>query len=216
MAGGSPGAAPHIQTPPLPPGNEEQGYFNPFQPGTRVYVTLPDGRRVGFTFAPVHHSAGGASYYTPSFVTDPGVDYQLESAPAVLTLVRNRFFNQLTAAPYNPASGQFGDTHYTLLAPDGTRYLIHTEHGVQQQIPPGGVQLHYSDAGVTTSTGESIQFQHDAHGRLSMLVGPDGTQVIYQYDSAGNLAAVRNVSNGDAARYGYSPDQPSRCRWANV
>ena len=36
-------------------GRESLGVYEPFRIGTRVYITLPDGNRVGFTFAPERH-----------------------------------------------------------------------------------------------------------------------------------------------------------------
>src|SRR5262249_40633242 len=69
-----------IQTNVPPTGREDLGVFNPFRIGTRVYVTLPDGTRAGFTFAPQPHQQSGLTYYTPAFLADAGVAYQLSSA----------------------------------------------------------------------------------------------------------------------------------------
>ncbi len=43
-------------------GNEDLGVYNPFRIGTRLYLTLPDGSRVGFTFEPVAHEQTGVTY----------------------------------------------------------------------------------------------------------------------------------------------------------
>jgi hypothetical protein len=56
-------------------GRENLGAFNPFRSGTRVYATLPDGRRVGFTFTPQGHQIPGLQFFTPAFTPDAGVDY---------------------------------------------------------------------------------------------------------------------------------------------
>lgn len=58
---------------------EYLGIFAPFELGTRLYLTLPDSRRVGFTFAPVERAITGLTYYTPAWVADAGVDYTLGS-----------------------------------------------------------------------------------------------------------------------------------------
>ena len=60
--------------------------LTPFGPGVRVYVTLPDGARAGFTFTPIAIQAGGTTLYRPAWTADAGVTYQLASADSVLTL----------------------------------------------------------------------------------------------------------------------------------
>ena len=52
----------------------------PFAAGTRVYVTRPDGQRVGFTFNPQPVGGFGFATYLPNFTPDPGVDDRLEPA----------------------------------------------------------------------------------------------------------------------------------------
>src|SRR5439155_5638641 len=42
-----------------PTGDEEFGVYNPFKDGSRVYVTLPGGKREGFTFRPQLQSGFG-------------------------------------------------------------------------------------------------------------------------------------------------------------
>src|SRR5262249_43959397 len=147
-----------LQTDVPPTGHEAQGMFNPFRVGTRVYVTLPDGRRVGFTFAPEKHALPGLTFYTPAYVADPGVDWTLRSADAGLSLANGRLFDLRAARPYHPASGFFQGPEYTLTAPDGTVYHLSTAHGVEEQFTPDGTRLVFGDGGITSSTGESIQF----------------------------------------------------------
>src|SRR5262249_21542867 len=96
-----------IETNVPPTGPEALGDYNPFRTGTRPYLTLPDGRRVGFAFAPQRHEQTGVVYYTPAWQADPGVDYSLDSAGAVLTKAGDRFYEIQSGQPYNPASGQF-------------------------------------------------------------------------------------------------------------
>lgn len=71
----------------VPPGDRSSlGIYNPFQIGSRLYLTAPTGERVGFTFNPQRPEIPGLTYYTPAWVADPGVDYTLQSAEAMLTL----------------------------------------------------------------------------------------------------------------------------------
>src|SRR5262249_50032351 len=64
--------APQTDVPPT--GHEAQGVYNAFRPGTRLYLPLPDGRRAGFTFAPVKHELPGVTWYTPAWQADAGVE----------------------------------------------------------------------------------------------------------------------------------------------
>ena len=54
----------------------------PFRAGTRVYVTRPDGRRVGFTFAPVY--VFGLTTIV-KFEPDPGVTDSLQAIDPLIT-----------------------------------------------------------------------------------------------------------------------------------
>src|SRR5262249_51296791 len=132
-----------------------------------------------------------------------GIAYKLTSADAVMTLAVDRLYDLRTAHPYDPASGDFGTREYTLTAPDGTVYYLSTRHGVQEEILPGGAHLIFSESGITAATGESIQSVHDTAARITSTPAPDGTGVVYTYDSAGNLVAARNLAAGQSSRYGY-------------
>ena len=53
-------------------GRESSGVYEPLRDGTRVYLTLPSGERVGFTFRPVEETIPNQSvrlkYYRPAWV----------------------------------------------------------------------------------------------------------------------------------------------------
>ena len=191
-------------------GNEDLGVYNPFRIGTRVYLTLPDGSRVGFTFEPVAHVQAGITYYTPAFISDPGVDWTLTSVPDVMTLAGNRFYDLRTGLPYNPASEDFSSNgpDYTLTGPDGTIYDLSTTLGVTAEVLPSGITLSYTSSGITASNGDTLTFVHDQEGRLTQVIAPDGTRVIYSYDANGNLVGVLNVATGQVDNYGYSQSLP--------
>src|SRR5262249_43382550 len=95
---------------------------------------------------------------------------------------------------------------YTLTAPDGTVYHLSAARGVVEQITPAGVDLFFSDSGITSPTGDTVTFVHDAAGRLTAITGPDGSRILYDYDGAGNLAAVHGLGSGQTSPYGYAPD----------
>ncbi len=73
-------------------GQEVDGFFAAFTSGSRVYLTLPDGTRAGFTFAPIIIESGDHNYYRPAWTADPGVNFTLSSGPAVLQQVGDAFY----------------------------------------------------------------------------------------------------------------------------
>ncbi|MGF1676258.1 MAG: putative Ig domain-containing protein, partial [Rivularia sp. (in: cyanobacteria)] len=184
-------------------GREDLGVYEPFRVGTRLYLTTPTGERVGFTFAPQKRSIPGLTYYSPKWVADAGVNYTLSSIDAKLTLAGNRLYQLNTGVAYNPASGDFDGAEFTLTADDGTKYFIDSKKGITEQVAANGISLVYSDSGITSSTGETVQFVNNEQGFLKQVIAPDGTKVIYDYLD-GNLVAVRNLSTGNVQRYGYS------------
>jgi hypothetical protein len=183
-------------------GLETLGDYAPFEIGTRVYVTLPTGQRVGFTFEPVEHSTPGLVYYTPAFVADPGVQWTLESAATDLTRVGTRFYDLQTGQPYNPAGWTTG-IQYTLRAPDGTAYEIDASLGVTGIDYTDGVHLIVSDSGIYAPNGDVISFIGRTSG-ISKVIGPNGDEVVYLYDAQGNLTLARDLISGAGEEYGYN------------
>ncbi|MEL6463312.1 MAG: hypothetical protein AAFQ91_34760, partial [Cyanobacteria bacterium J06621_15] len=105
--------------------------------------------------------------------------------------------------------GNFNGAEFTLTAADGTQYLIDSKKGITEQIAPNGISLVYSDSGITSSTGETVQFVSNEEGLLKEIIAPDGTKVVYDYQD-GNLVAARNLSTGKVQRYGYTNEVRSK------
>ena len=198
------GADPQITSDVPLTGAEAQGVYNPLQLGSRVYLNLPDGSRVGFTFTPTPQVQPGLIEFQPLWTTDPGTSYKLASAPAALEQVNGGFYQIGTGLPYNPSSGQFAGTAYTLTAPDGTQYDYSPTGRLLQMVGPAGQVLLWSDSGVLVPDGEQLAFQHDAAGRLMRVTAPDGTQVVYTYDTTGNLTEVLDLPTDVRTQFSYA------------
>ncbi|MCL4179872.1 MAG: tandem-95 repeat protein, partial [Verrucomicrobia bacterium] len=190
----------------IPTGDEDLGRFNAFESGTRAYVNLPDGRRVGFTFAPLPVTVGTTTLYRPAWVGDAGVDYRLASADATLEVADGAYYQVGTGLPYHPASGHFGGFAYSLTGPDGTRYDYAADGRLRQLTGANGQQLIWSDSGAIATSGERITFQHDADGRLISASAPGGRPVFYEYDTVGRLQTVTNLGTGRRTVFGYGAD----------
>jgi len=122
---------------PAPSGEEQLlGEFPAFEEDTRVYVTVPGGRRVGFTFDPQPYNQvisqffpADAQWYRPGFVADDGTFFELKAGRSgpLIQGVDGKFYD-LAGVPYNPESGRFGG-RYTLVTPEGIEYVIDAVSG---------------------------------------------------------------------------------------
>jgi RHS repeat-associated protein len=172
----------------------------PFQSGTKVFVTLPGGKRETFTFkAQSHHlnqylgAAGpGAAMYKPAFESQKGSTMTLTVKDA--NLVRNDYgeYYGVNGQPFNPENPAFGGI-YVLTTKEGLVYEIDAKTGdLLTATDANGNKLTFSDAGIVSSTGKSVTFERDAQGRIVSVVDPDGKKVKYEYDTKGDLVAVKD------------------------
>lgn len=195
---------PQIATNIPPTGAGQVGDFVPLRDGARVYLNLPDGRRAGFSFTPQLQNVGGQTWYTPAWTADVGVDYQLASADATLVRIEGRYFERHTGLPYHPASGRFTGHDWTLTAADGTRYGYDTTDGLREIVTAAGRRLVCSSSGVVADNGERIDWRHDAAGRMTEVIAPDGGRTVYAYDSLGNLVSASDLGAGTRGFFGYN------------
>ncbi|MEH2058174.1 MAG: putative Ig domain-containing protein [Nostoc sp.] len=180
----------------------ELGGQNPFKDGTKVYITLPGGKREGFTFRPAIdplsqylRGAGGVdsdpNIYHPSFVADAGVTDTLtvQNTRIIHGAGTNQYYG-LAGSAYNPADVYFGGV-YTLTTKEGIVYQIDAATGDLLTVTDtSGNTLTYTDADITSSTGQKITFGRDAQGRIATVTDPAGKQIHYGYNAQGDLVSV--------------------------
>jgi RHS repeat-associated protein len=160
-----------------------------FRPGTKVYMTDPDGNRVGFTFTPEIHGSFLGAYYLPKFTPDPGVYDTLEVDATPLTQRGDGTFGVfLFGFDYNP------DT-YTLVTPAGLRYQYDQFAGLQKVTDLNGNFLTFRSDGIFSSTGGSVQFVRDGQNRITQVIDPAGNAIHYRYDANGDLVSVTDQAN---------------------
>ena len=169
--------------------------------GDRVFVTTPDGQRVSFTFDPTPSGALLGTVWSPQFTPDPGVYEQLTVDHVALSQRDDGSFGvYLIGTPYNPRT-------YTLITKDQRRYVYDQFDELQSVTDRNDVTLTFTDLGIFSSAGPSIQFVRDGQGRISQIVGPMGTARTYQYDAAGDLESVTDAT-GLVTSIAYSDSHP--------
>ncbi|MEH2294032.1 RHS repeat-associated core domain-containing protein [Nostoc sp.] len=196
-----------------PPSEDSQlvGYQNSFKDGTKVYITLPGGKREAFTFKPKQvEQVDGSSllyfskyFYTPEFVADKGVTSTLSVESNFITKQQDSDqFYGFQGNPYNPADPLFG-AKYKLTTKEGVVYEIDAQTGDLLTVTDtNGNKLTYTDADITSSTGQKITFGRDAQGRIATVTDPTGKQIRYEYDAKGDLISVTD-REGNTTRIEY-------------
>lgn len=165
----------------------ELGSYNPFKDGTKVYITLPGGKREGFTFQPQLHptisrllSMGAfipapLRFMMPAFKADKGVTSTLsvrnpESSSNMLIqgAETDKYYN-MGGVAYNPADDYFGGA-YVLTTKEGIVYEIDGKTGDLLTVTDtNGNKLTYTDADITSSSGQKITFGGMHKGGLPQL-----------------------------------------------
>src|SRR6185503_15616645 len=102
------------------------------------------------------------------------------------------------------------DAQFVLTAPDGTQYGVSFGTGTSEVRFTDGVRWRVSDAGIAASNGDAVEFRTDDAGRIARVTLPDGREIAYNYDAAGDLFYARNLALAQSTRYGYAADDPHR------
>lgn len=176
-----------------------------FDDKSRVYITLPGGKREGFTFKPKRvESIDGqplglfAKYMlVPEFVADKGSTSTLTVEQAYITRGSNGKYYGFNGSGYNPADAEsgFGGV-YVLTTKDGTKYRIDAQTGDLLTVTDtNGNTLSYTDNGITSSAGKTVSFARDAKGRITSVQDPAGELLRYSYDANGDLVSVTDREN---------------------
>ena len=180
------------ETVPVNPNEALLGLFatNAVRDGMRVYLTDPDGKRVGFTFETEPGVSLIGTIYFPRFKADPGVYDTLEVDNISLSKQADgRYTLFLLGFNYNPAD-------FRLVRKDGKVFHYNQFSGLKKVTDANGHVLTFQSNGIFHSGGDKIDFVRDSEGRISQIVDPDGNIIEYQYDSNGDLIAVTNQQGG--------------------
>jgi large repetitive protein len=177
-----------------------------FDEKTRVYITLPGGKREGFTFKPKRVTKIDGQdivgplakyFYEPAFVSEKGSTSTLTVEAgynsAYITQAADGSYADFNTYGYNPADTEKGYSGvYVLTTKDGTKYRIDAHTGDLLTVEDtNGNKLTYTDNAIVSSTGKQVTFERDAQGRIKKVIDPMGKAVVYDYDATtGDLLKV--------------------------
>ncbi len=170
-----------------------------------IALTLPDGHRTSFSFAPQGTQAPG--YFTPSWAPDPTTGDRLSTDYNAISQDSSTgcWVSPDDGSPYVPA-------HLYLDTPDGMRYVINHNidtFGTGQETSSlreiderNGAMLTFSASGVSSNKGPGVTIARDGQGRVTSVTDPLSNTITYSYNAAGDLASVTD-RDGAATTYHY-------------
>ena len=157
---------------------------------SKVYLTAPDGTRVGFTYKEKLINAfpfGWGALWEPYFVADAGHNYKLQT-PSDPQSSRGGIIGALGGEGINPS-------HYRLTTPEGMVYDYDQNDGLKKITDTTGNTVTFTANAITHSGGRSIGLERDGHGRITAVRLPNGEVTLrYRYDSRGDLVEVRQIT----------------------
>ncbi len=171
------------------------------RPGAKVYVTTPDGRRVGFRFAPTAPSFLFPSVVTPAFTPDAGVFDKLEVPETSVFLFDGVAFADLTNV-WNPR-------RYNLTTKEGVRYEMDEIDGIKLIRDRNGNTLTFTPTAILSSTGVQLTITRDGQNRITNIREPNGAELRYTYDPAGNLSTIADQLNQITRNFYENPAFPN-------
>src|SRR5206468_3585469 len=177
---------------PTTPDEQEAGIFNPYRDGSKVYITMPGGKREGFTFKPVRKSGfGGIFFSSPAFVPDRGVTSTLSVPDATLIQTDTGDWYGANDLAYNPADSLNWGGVFNLTTKEGLAYQIDANTGQLNSVgDANGNAVSFTDTSIDSNRGPHITSDHDPQGRIIPAHDPAGTTVKYQHDVKDDLVPV--------------------------
>ena len=111
--------------------------------GSRVWLTLPDGTRTGFSTGAETKRVGGGTLARPIFTADGGHRWELAALTDRLVLSGGRFFFPFDGRPDDPVAQPA--EMFTLTAPDGTLYELTGTGAVRSITRPDGTLVRLTE-----------------------------------------------------------------------
>jgi RHS repeat-associated protein len=178
-----------------------------------VTITFPDGKVHKFQATPSPRAAFAIpiEYPVMDFVPldnttgslQPATGNQLVFGAAIPGTGDFLDWELLLDPPPGPADNLlFNPTLFNFSSQEGYVYLIDEKDGLKRITDPSGNTLTITTNGLIHSSGKSVRFQRDEHGRITGITDPAGNSMTYRYDTNGDLVAFSDrESNTNAFTY---------------
>ena len=194
-------------------GFEQDLIYKPFRDGTRVYLTLPGGRREAFTLSvnPAPGLRGALGLHIAEFIPDPGVFTQLAVKQYELAFnINGELVKWGSNMTWNPASPVFGGNFYATTR-EGLLYEIDGTSGLLDRvIDTNSNTVTFTNDAVISSTGKRVTFERDPQRRITAVIDPLGNRIEYDYHASGDLISVTD-REGNVTRIEYN--EPTRAHY---
>ena len=189
----------------------------PLRLGDRLYLSLPTGQRVGFTFSPTMHVQDGINMYRPAWIADQGVTWRLGSFDIQLQQPGSdeAFYMVGGGLPYNltlDKGSRLPVSTLMLTSPEGVTYGYRVAgesslgpRFVLERITAanGEKSLRWTDSGLVAADGSRVTVVRDTEGSITELIGPSGEHRVYRYDDAGQMTIAMDGVSGARTFYDY-------------
>lgn len=172
--------------------------------GFDVERVLQTANRVGFTYVETPTIGGflGDVVNSIEFRPDPGVYDELTIDQKTIT--RGGISGAFGAIASKLGGVLMNPSEYTLTTKDGLSYRYHEDEGLQTITDLNGNVVTFTEDGISHSSGVSIDFVHDAQGRIDLITvptidndgNPDTAVIDYEYDATtGDLVGFTNQAD---------------------
>lgn len=165
--------------------------LEPMTNGSKVQITRPDGRRVGFRVFAVPISFFFPFIAELRFIPDSGSNDELSTPGGNIVFI---FGGEL----YSNFGDVFNPRTYILKTRTQITYVIDEQDGLRSIEDANGNRVTVTPGGLLSDTGLGITLVRDAQGRITRAIEPDNDPgdgiparfVRYEYDAPGNLVSV--------------------------
>ncbi len=93
--------------------------------------------------------------------------------------------------------GLYDPPQVRLTTRDGRAFEVNRTTGVTKIADPNGNAATFTAGGISHTSGSSITFERDGQNRITRIVDPEGADLIYAYDAAGDLTSFTDRTDAE-------------------
>jgi RHS repeat-associated protein len=93
--------------------------------------------------------------------------------------------------------GLYDPPQVRLTTRDGRAFEVNRATGVTKIADPNGNAATFTAGGISHTGGSSITFERDGQNRITRIVDPEGADLVYAYDAAGDLTSFTDRTDAE-------------------